>query len=825
MGSKRVLVLALMCAVLGAVWAWQLGWLETAPAPPSVAPRAAVPAPPPFESAWATEQEWLVDSITRDIREMAHYASTRSFPADLWPAVKPQAIHFDDHLFSPLSYEPVAREALGPIPAPLPSSDGDDGAFLASLLDLRPAVLVKQDEALSGRLESEPRDAAAHERAALLLGAFSLRERARDYSDPRPALCRMAAHLGFARALRQGGDPGLSGRFAEALLASLLGRQRDALDRLDVLEASAVTPAEKAWVRALRIRTTGDWRIGRDARNLTPVEALEEVRALLRNLDDMVAFDWLESRAPSLMGDFGALVVDWGVSIELGNRFLHTAPMMALAEATEVWVALGGEPAEGERWLEHLNERPERLVNRDDSGAVKVSVLGWGLWADRAQRHLLAALEASLFQLGGLGLPHEQEAFVGRARQQFSRLEMYALFLRTTARDKEHYVPAMAAVRELALRSPERLMGANWRFIRAKVDFAPVPADLPDETRWFRPLLVPGTLLEATERLRLRPEFAEEVPGGLQALQAMAPYDFALAELTAERQPGAKRTLADTAPIYGPLGEYSRRAMEELAHLAWYDAGEYRRRYGALCDLLPERCFRLGYRLAELGFPDEAAEAYQKGFDGSRDRVFAANEADWLVEYYYERGQIEKAEAVAREAADTGAGAGLLVLARLTERLGRLDEAEELYRDNFEHYDSPRSLAGFYYRQARVAGNAEYETRFRDALALALPSGLEQLDRDSLPPQPTDGVVIRKENDNTKRFGIKWGHVIVGFDGFRVRDLRSYHTIRLLSHSPQMKLVIWRGNSYDDVEVELWDRWFNVAMEDLAPPDESGESR
>lgn len=823
MGSKRVLVLVLSCAVLAAVGAWQLGWLETAPPPPPVAPRVAAPTPPPFESPWATEQAWLVDSITRDIREMAHYASTRSLPADPWPAVEPEAIRFEDHLFSPLAYEPLAREALGLVSEPSATSRRGDRAFLAALLDLRPAVLVEQDETISRRLESQPRDAIGHERAAFLLGAFALRERARDYTDPRPALCRMTAHLGFARALRQGSDPGMAGRFAEALLVSLLGRQRDALERLDALEASAGTRAERAWVRALRIRTTGDWRIARDARDLTRVETLEEVRALLRNLDDMIAFDWLESRSPSLTEEFGALAVDWGVSIELGNRFRHTAPMMALAEAGEVWVGLGEEPIQGERWLERLNERPGRLVERTDDGALEVSVLGWGLWADRAQRHLLAAIEASLFQLGGLGLPHEQEAFVGRVRQQFSRLDMYPLFLRTTAWDKERYVPAMAAVRELALRSPERLMAASWRYIRAKKDFAPVPADLPDETRWFEPLLVPGTLLEVTQRLRMRPEFPDQVPGGIEALQAMAPYNFALAELAAERQPGDKRTLADIDPIYGPLGEFSRRAMEELAHLAWYDATEYRRRYGALCDLLPERCFRLGYRLAEMGFPDEAAEAYQKGFDGARDRVFAANDVDWLVEYYFERGRMKQAEEVAREAAGTGAGGGLLALARLTERLGRLDEAEELYRDNYEHYNQPRSLAGFYYRQARVAGKAEYEARFRDALALALPTGLEPLDRSALPLQPTDGVVIRKENDNTKRVGIKWGHVIVGFDGFRVRDLRSYHTIRLLSHSPRMRLVVWRGSSYDDIEVELWDRWFNVSMEDLADDESDGK--
>ena len=72
-------------------------------------------------------------------------------------------------------------------------------------------------------------------------------------------------------------------------------------------------------------------------------------------------------------------------------------------------------------------------------------------------------------------------------------------------------------------------------------------------------------------------------------------------------------------------------------------------------------------------------------------------------------------------------------------------------------------------------------------------------------------------NDNTKRCGIQWGHVIVGLDGYRVHDMQAYDVVRSLSQSPRMKLVVWRGSRYDDVEVELWDRRFRVDMETFAP--------
>ena len=823
MASRRGLVLALLCTILAAVGAWQLGWLATAPPAPAAAPRPSTSPAPRFESAWATEQDWIVATISRDVREMAHSAAGGSVPDDVGPTVRAGALTLEPHIFSPGVYVPLAQEVLSKAgvaarPAAL-SGAREDTRLLGALLDLRAEVLVRESETVSRQIEAEPGDPGAHERAALLLGAFALREAASRYGDRRPALCRMSAHLAMARALRGDAAAGPAGAFDEALLLTLVGRQRDALSRLDALEAAARTGAERSWVRALRLRNTGDWRVARDAKGLTLLEKIEEFAALATGLGDLEALDWLDRQGtPQPISDWGKILIDAGASVESYNRFAPAAAVAEMMEASEVGQALGRpSPTDVDGLLEALDARPRGLLERDASGRLRPAVLGWGLWADRAQRHLVFALGAEAYHLAGmLGQRGAQKSFVEDARD-FSRLELFPLFLRSVALDAELYGRAMGAARELALRAPERITAGCWLLMRAKEDFAAVPPGLPDEKTWFRPALLPGTLLDYEFREALLPELSRQSPEATQALGELAPYDVALAMKRARQRPAGKRSVADLLPVYGPLADYNIYVMGKLTDTAWYDAPEFRRRQGAMCDLVPDKCFLLGYRLAELGFADDAAVAYQKGFDRARDRVRASNESEWLVEYYFARGERAKAEGVARRSAQVGSFAGLRVMARLLERTGRLAEAEKLYRQIYESYDDPLAMTGFYYRQARVAGLSRYEARFREALALKLPSGLEPLDRAALPPKPEDGVVIRKENDNTKRYAIKWGNVIVGFDGFRVRGTDAYDVVRELSYSPRMKLVIWRGQSYDDVEVDLWDRRFRIDIKDLAP--------
>jgi hypothetical protein len=815
--SRRTLLLALLLVVVAGAAAWQRGWQARAPV--QSAPRAALKPQPRFQSQWTTEQEWLVDRITRDVREMAGYVAARTPPPGDAKAVEPDAIRVEEHLFSPRTYEAFAVEALaqaGFTRVRRAAEPGEGARLLSALLDPQVGVLVREDLALSGTLTDDPANAGAHERAALLLGAFALRDCAGISTDVRPALTRITAHLALARALASGQPPGIAGRYGEAVLVTLVGRERDALTRLDALLAEAKSPAEKAWLRGLRLRITGDWRIAKHEKNLTLFEALEEFRALALGEVGDNATAWFGARKPPAIGEWARRAIDSYPSIETLNRFTDFALAVDLREMHEVLTALEAAPTDQASFFDALNVRPGGSLEKTAEGGARLVAIGRSLWGNRFQRNIVFDLKMGDNRLWNLGLPGERRAFAEQTRERFGRLELFPIILRAGADQAESYRVAMAAFRELATRSPELLTGAHWQLALRKETFAAAPRDIPDPNTWFRPALAPGTLLDFAGRLFMT-ELATIPPAGLAVLREQAPFHPELATFAAARLTPEKSTAPELAALFGPLGEFNLHLMAKLSDAAWYEPAEYRKRQGLLCEMAASYCLPLGYRLAELGFADEAARAYQKGLDGTLDAVEAANHSRWLVDYYFDHGQPAKAEALARRSAETYSGAGLFVMARLLERMGRLNEAEEYYRRMQERYDDNANLAGFYYRRARVENDASYETRFRDAFARALPSGLESFERAALPPSPLDGVVIKGANDNTKRYEIQGGSVIVALDGFRVHNTAGYHAVKALSQSPRMKLVIWRGKSYDEIEVELWDRKFRVEIDSFEP--------
>jgi hypothetical protein len=811
------------------------------------------PQRPAFRSEFATEQEWLVSRIIRHLAEVAAFAETRRpleegqlrlrttvaerealnrrpVRADGTLTIRPQSpartvsvtVGDDGHIWSRRQYDSVVDAFLGssiPEREPDPTNETEDLRVLGALLDLRASTLTTEDDRLVTQLTGRPLDPTAHERAALLAGTLALRERDSRYADPRPMMCRMSAHLALAGVLRRQRPAGLCGQTAEAVLTTLVGLEQEALGRIEELERHD-SPAIHAWARALRVRNTADWRILDERRELTLLEKLEEYQARAETIGVGEAIRRLDKRGADEVPDWGYLTVRF-LSVEAGHRFLSSGLARQLMETNVVWRALHGSDLTADTWVEALNDPPDGLVAAKENGTAELRALGWSAWGPFLHRHVAELLKSTgSFPRDVLGLPGETQAYAESARQQFGRLRLFPLVQFHWARDEEGYSLAMAGALGLAERTPEQLPIGLWGLLSWKPSFVEKPSLLPDYERWFDPPLPSGTVYAFRARSEGLAALEHASHEALVQLREEAPYDYALANATIRPRGDYSQSVEDIEHAFGEPAVYDIRVLASLAYRTWYEPERFKKYQGRICALDPAGCYPLGHRLVELGFPDEAARAYQRGLDGDADRVRAANRCSWLVDYYLEHDEKERALAVAGEAAATYSAIGLLTYARTLERVGRLEEAEDYYLRIRDRYEGTHDHLGFYYRRARIDGDETFEARFEDSLRAVFPEGLEEANAASLSSPPTDGVVFHSANDNTKRYGLNWGDVIVAVGGFRVRDWTQYEAVRDFNLSPKMTLTVWQGQGYRDVTVELHDRQFNVDLATYEPPGE-----
>ena len=158
----------------------------------------------PLESRWHTEEEWLVESVVRDIAEMARFAALgqRSLtdklvvtvrhpvasrnPAQVLVVLAPgkqvdRELPLATFVWSPHEYEDLAQALFDAVVVkPDPPSSGSGSDFvLTSLSDLQPIPIEQANARVSTALASRFTDPALHESAALLMeiGRASCRER------------------------------------------------------------------------------------------------------------------------------------------------------------------------------------------------------------------------------------------------------------------------------------------------------------------------------------------------------------------------------------------------------------------------------------------------------------------------------------------------------------------------------------------------------------------------------------------------------------------------------------------------------------------------
>ncbi|HEY9677675.1 MAG TPA: hypothetical protein V6C76_06685 [Drouetiella sp.] len=198
----------------------------------SVAQSQTIPTPPAAATkSWKfhNEQEWIVDSIGRDIAEMLVYAK---YHGDSKVQLTADAIQFKttcldkttnkykfefidpdtksnldyeftlkDYVWSSQNYVPFAEKIISALGLKADDSTTAPSDYLKNLSNASMSALLQENDRISKALSATPLDASLHEQAALLQGTFDLIEFAGAHSDTRPPLNRMAAHISIAEAL------------------------------------------------------------------------------------------------------------------------------------------------------------------------------------------------------------------------------------------------------------------------------------------------------------------------------------------------------------------------------------------------------------------------------------------------------------------------------------------------------------------------------------------------------------------------------------------------------------------------------------------------
>ena len=766
------------------------------------------------KSSRPTEQQWIVAEVVARMTSIVSPDGTAAVvrvtqpPAAVAQATftvtlpngAPMRIEVVDHLWAPGTFAGVAAQLLGS-QASAASPVSMDVNARSALTDLTIDTLLSENERISTLLDQNMRNPDAHEAAALLIGAFALQE-PWWLGDVRPSLSRMTAHLAMAQVLRAGRAEARDGTLARAILTALVGRQRDAIAIVSAFEPQSASTADRRWVRALRLRITGDWRGTPPSASDSVLERMEHGRAVRERLGMDAFLAYLDTLPEEARG------VDWhrlaftndGWNTEAGHRFTPENVAYEAVESAHIWSRLhAGRPIE-QMEIADLNARPASALKSEG----KVQILDWGSWAAQQQRHLAKTLIATASHAFNMG--QSASDVIKTYDKTFSGLWLYPVVLRWTARGAEDYERAVRLARPIVEQTPELVVPAAWTFLLEKPAFATRPMPLPLDTPWFTPHVPAGTALElgwrSLRKNNQRPPTRAEITRWAQDM----PYDhytlWSKEWLLVDGSPTLKAVRTALAPLVG----YDVNALLKIImYMPLTDADRIEVSQG-LCSLAVGECNFLGEALLMVNREKEAAAAYDKWEGGARDRVAVSQEVTWLIRYHQARGDKSRAEAIARGAGETGSARGLQELAEWLDRAGRYDEAEQAYRRIVDRYEDTVPLGTFLMRQSRRRSDPALQEEASQLLQRIYPAGLEPLAKHNLEPVAAIGVTFHTFGPRAAAAGLQRTDIIVAVDGWRVRDTAQYLAATRFSHDDLMKLLVWRDGRYQDLSVRVPER-------------------
>lgn len=817
-----------------------------------------------FESSWQREDYWIIQSILSDIYGMiAHHAHPENFSyknlsIDIqvsgyrnednkkdpviynvtasFPEID-ETIGFElnfeaegSHIFSPQSYWDWTRTLIDlmiPELSPAISSHDDNMIFLKTLLSPTGQILQRENQDLSRKLSNDAMSADNHSAAALLIGVFSMREAAGRYSDLRANLCRMSAHLSISGAIKPRLPEDKIQTIAIAVHELLLDNQVLALEEIATLNASQENDAYaglyRVWKDALYARITGDYRVLSEKPSLSLLERMELFRALCFALSTDRALTWLQhSEANQIPYNEAARVVAMtDYSLATGHSLIKNGSSAELSEFIEL--TDGDSPTIEKKTLAtYLNQAGGYAVDFDKNYNPKLQVISSGAWSQFFQRHLMHRLESEfLFYRKKWGVKAYAQDFYRYALDHFSGLNLFPVFMRAAHFETSDFTAALEKMNPTIKKTPELLTPQCYLiFTPLRGEMLPEGSVLRNmQWDWYLRGLLPGTIYQLEHRKELIVDTRDRL-ACLERSLSVAPYNWQNVESYCNAQRGGKRiSKAALQGAYAPLQDFHLPALKKFAKRYQCYVGEIEKiidLYDRICIMDPDQYFEIGKLLKGMGRIDEAAKAYQHGIDKSTSPLNVANESDWLVMYYHERGETEKAMEIAKIGARVGSYLGFWTMAELLDRQGDTQGAEVYYRKIYERYQDPALLVRFFRKHE---AKPEFQAKIDTLLQKVFPEGFRPVAIDDASGPPRTGLIFTKRMNWMRRTGLAPGDIIIAVNGYSVANTEQLLVAGEYGGAMIVNVIVWQQSRFRELQMPRFDGSIIHIVENFKRPD------
>ena len=142
--------------------------------------------------------------------------------------------------------------------------------------------------------------------------------------------------------------------------------------------------------------------------------------------------------------------------------------------------------------------------------------------------------------------------------------------------------------------------------------------------------------------------------------------------------------------------------------------------------------------------------------------------------------------------------------------------AEGDYRKIAERYDSDTDLAAFLLRYA--SKNSAYATESQKMAQKYFPKGMKKVTLADFKGNPADGMKVTYGHWAVEDPVVKKDAVIVAINGYAVATQDQADIARNMATSPLMKLIIWDGKSYSEVQrPSVHNNFIGISYEALKP--------